>query len=52
MTKAILMAAGGCVLVIGSLAFLHIAEVRQWLPALLIVGGALAFFGFKRYRDA
>ena len=54
MTKllSILMAAGGCILIIGALAAFGIAEVRQWFPAILIAGGMLAFMGIKRYRDA
>jgi hypothetical protein len=54
MTKqlAILMVAGGCILLLTPMVFFNTAEVMQWFPALLIGGGALAFFGIKRYRDA
>lgn len=46
------MTVGGCILVIAAIAFMNIAEVRQWLPVFLIAGGALAVFGVKRFRDA
>ena len=48
----ILLAASGCILIITLMAFLNIAEVRQWSPVFLIGGGALAWFGLTKYRDA
>ncbi len=49
---AILMTAGGCIFIISFIAFLHIAEVRQWFPVVLLIGGLVAWKGFQKYRDA
>jgi hypothetical protein len=47
----VLVAAGGCILLIAPMLFLGVAEVRQWLPVFLVAGAALAVFGVKGYRD-
>ena len=47
----ILIVAVGLILVIASLAFFNIAEVRMWFPMTLVVAGGLAFFGINRYRE-
>jgi hypothetical protein len=40
----------GLILIIVSLVFFNIAEVRLWFPMTLIVAGVLAFSGINRYR--
>ena len=46
----ILTVAVGVILIIASLVFFNIAEVRMWFPMTLIVAGILAFSGINRYR--
>lgn len=48
----IVMIVAGAILVIGSLAFIGDAEIRQWLIVFLIGGGVLVFWSIKKYRDA
>ena len=47
----ILTVAVGLILVISSIAFYNIAEVRMWFPMTLIIAGALTWWGIKRYRE-
>ena len=47
----IVMIVAGALLIIGSLAFIGDAEMRQWLIVFLIGGAVLAFWGIKKYRD-
>jgi hypothetical protein len=47
----ILTIAVGLILVIASIAFYNIAEVRMWFPMTLIIASALAWWGIKRYRE-
>ena len=46
----ILTVAVGVILIIVSLVFFNIAEVRMWFPMTLIVAGILVFSGINRYR--
>jgi drug/metabolite transporter (DMT)-like permease len=49
---ALLMAAVGVLLIVVAVTYSNIAEVRQWFPVALIVGGALAWTGLRRYQAA
>jgi hypothetical protein len=54
MTKqiAISMAAGGAVLLVGSILSLNYADASKWFPVLVIAGGLLVWQGIQRYRAA
>jgi hypothetical protein len=47
----IMIAGVGLLLIIASLVYFDIAEVRRWFPMTLIVAAVLAYFGIKRYRS-
>ena len=47
----ILTVAVGVILIIASLVFFNIAEVRMWFPMTLIVAGVLAFSVSARMRE-
>jgi hypothetical protein len=49
---AILMAAGGVVLVILSMVIAGYPEHSKWFPIFLIGGGLLGWFGVTKYRAA
>jgi hypothetical protein len=46
------MAAGGALLLIGSMLCLNYPDGTKWFPVLLIGGGVLVWFGIQKYRAA
>jgi hypothetical protein len=50
--KALILAAFGISLIVGSFLSLRFSDMSQWFPVLLLFGGAITWTGVQRYRAA